>query len=114
MRRGKKKGVEAGDNMSVSRKVLGLALVGLIVAACVAGQGPTITQEEDLTDEQKEYYENVFAQYDVDHDGFITMEENIEQDKAIAEEAGKPFDEVRVQVPVHGHMPRPRLSVAAL
>jgi hypothetical protein len=80
--------------MPVSRKVLGIALVGLILATCVAGQGPTITQDEELTDEQKEYYENVFTQYDVDHDGFITMEENLEQDRAIAEEAGKPFDEV--------------------
>jgi hypothetical protein len=80
--------------MSVARKVLGIALVGLILSTCVAGQGPTITQDEELTDEQKEYYENVFTQYDVDHDGFITMEENLEQDRAIAEEAGKPFDEV--------------------
>ena len=61
------------------------------------GEGPSIQQEGDLTEEQKEYYQGVFETYDMDHDGFITMEENLEQDKAIAEEQGKPFDEVGVQ-----------------
>ena len=37
----------------------------------------------------------IFEQYDHDHDGFISMEENLEQDKHIADEQGKPFDEVR-------------------
>lgn len=80
--------------MVMSRRVVGVALLGLMLLVAVSGNAPTITQEEELTDEQKEYYEGVFATYDMDHDGFITMEENLEQDKAIAEEAGKPFDEV--------------------
>ncbi len=30
----------------------------------------------------------------MDRDGFITMDENLEQDKVMADEQGKPFDEV--------------------
>lgn len=72
-------------------------LVGVALLDASAGdknqQGPSM-DSSSLTDEQRDYYEGVFAQYDMDHDGFITMEENIEQDRAIAEEQGKPFDEV--------------------
>ena len=40
---------------------------------------------------------SLFEQYDMDHDGFISMEENLEQDKVIADEQGKPFDEVQMR-----------------
>jgi hypothetical protein len=39
-------------------------------------------------------YQNLFEQYDMDRDGFITMDENLEQDKVMADDQGKPFDEV--------------------
>ncbi len=39
-------------------------------------------------------YEKLFEQYDMDRDGYITMEENLEQDKVLADDQGKPFDEV--------------------
>jgi hypothetical protein len=39
-------------------------------------------------------YQKLFEQYDMDRDGFITMDENLEQDKVMAEDQGKPFDEV--------------------
>ena len=39
-------------------------------------------------------YLKLFEQYDMDRDGYISMDENLEQDKALADEQGKPFDEV--------------------
>ena len=39
-------------------------------------------------------YQKLFEQYDMDRDGFITMDENLEQDKVMADDQGKPFDEV--------------------
>jgi hypothetical protein len=46
-------------------------------------------------EENKAMYQKLFEQYDMDRDGFITMDENLEQDKVMADEQGKPFDEVR-------------------
>jgi len=84
---------EAAWKMATSRMLaVGLALV-VLVAVCVGDQGATIETETELSDEQQEYYRGVFNTYDMDGDGFITMEENIEQDRLIAEEQGKPFDE---------------------
>lgn len=54
-----------------------------------------IIGEEGLTEEQQEYFRNIFLQYDEDSDGYISMEENLKQDKVIADDEGKPFDEVR-------------------
>jgi len=52
-----------------------------------------IIGEEGLTEEQQEYFRNIFLQYDEDSDGYISMEENLKQDKVIADDEGKPFDE---------------------
>jgi hypothetical protein len=46
------------------------------------------------SEESKAMYEKLFEQYDMDRDGYITMEENLEQDKVLADDQGKPFDEV--------------------
>jgi hypothetical protein len=82
--------------LSINRRhVLFALLVGAsLIASCRGAASHTVEVAGDLTEEQKSYYEQVFQQYDMDHDGYITMEENIEQDKAIAEEQNKPFDEV--------------------
>jgi hypothetical protein len=45
-------------------------------------------------EESKAMYQRLFEQYDMDRDGFITMDENLEQDKVLADDQGKPFDEV--------------------
>ncbi len=45
-------------------------------------------------EESKAMYQKLFEQYDMDRDGFITMDENLEQDKVMADDQGKPFDEV--------------------
>jgi hypothetical protein len=50
--------------------------------------------DEELTEEQVAYYRDIFEQYDEDKDQRISMEENLAQDKIIAEEQQKPFDEV--------------------
>jgi hypothetical protein len=81
--------------LSISRRhVIFTLLIGASLLASCRGASHTVEMAGDLTEEQKTYYEQVFQQYDLDHDGYITMEENIEQDKAIAEEQSKPFDEV--------------------
>jgi hypothetical protein len=71
-------------------------LVGASLLASCHSAGHIVDTTGELTDEQKAYYEQVFQQYDLDHDGYITMEENLEQDRAIAEEQSKPFDEVSI------------------
>lgn len=50
--------------------------------------------EEELTEDQIAYYREIFQQYDENADQKISMEENLAQDKIIADEQQKPFDEV--------------------
>ena len=50
--------------------------------------------EEELTSEQIAYYRDIFVQYDENADQKISMEENLAQDKIIADDGHKPFDEV--------------------
>jgi len=81
----------------------GLVLVALAQIASSASPGENVIEEE-LTDEQVDYYREIFRQYDEDADQKISMEENLAQDKIIADEQKKPFDEV---------FPRPPCSVYA-
>lgn len=76
----------------MARRCIALMLLGAFLLQ-LARVGAQIVEEE-LTEEQIEYYRSVLETYDTNHDGFISMEENLEQDKIIAEESGKPFDEV--------------------
>ena len=73
-------------------------VVVVVLAACLlqaAGQGGGQVEEEEMTEEQIHYYRTVLETYDTDHDGLISMDENLEQDKIIAADSGKPFDEVQ-------------------
>jgi len=72
------------------RQLSSCLLVGLLVCAAT---GQDIISGEGLTEEQQDYFRNIFLQYDEDMDGLISMEENLAQDKVIADEEGKPFDE---------------------
>ena len=49
--------------------------------------------EEELTSEQIAYYRDIFVQYDENADQKISMEENLAQDRIIADDGHKPFDE---------------------
>jgi hypothetical protein len=55
--------------------------------------------DEELTEDQIAYYRDIFEQYDEDKDQRISMEENLAQDKIIADEQQKPFDEVPSRAP---------------
>jgi hypothetical protein len=81
--------------VSSTRRLLQCCLVLLAFAhlASSASPGENIVEEE-LTEEQLDYYREIFQQYDQDADQKISMEENLEQDKIIADEQQKPFDEV--------------------
>ena len=76
--------------MVVASSFLVLALASCALAST---QGETVVEEE-LSEEQIQYYRDIFEQYDADADQRISMDENLAQDKIIAEEQGKPFDEV--------------------
>ena len=68
-------------------------VLALASCALASPQGETVVEEE-LSEEQIQYYRDIFEQYDADADQRISMDENLAQDKIIAEEQGKPFDEV--------------------
>lgn len=90
-----------GGGMVRSTAVQRCLLVVVVLAACLlqaAGSGGQIVDEE-MTEEQINYYRTVLETYDTNHDGLISMDENLEQDKIIAEESGKPFDEVQPRKP---------------
>ena len=77
------------------RQVLSACLVLLAisqVALCTTPGDNVI--EEELTEEQIAYYREIFQQYDENADQKISMEENLAQDKIIADDQQKPFDEV--------------------
>jgi hypothetical protein len=76
-----------------SPRLLG-CLLALVLVHVASAQGPAEVVEEELTEDQLQYYRDIFQQYDEDADQRISMEENLEQDKIIAEEQQKPFDEV--------------------
>ena len=50
--------------------------------------------EEELTSEQIAYYRDIFVQYDENADQKISIEETLAQDRIIADDGHKPFDEV--------------------
>lgn len=71
-----------------------LLTILLVHVASASAQAPPEVVEEELTDEQLQYYREIFQQYDEDADQKISMEENLAQDKIIADDQKKPFDEV--------------------
>jgi len=73
----------------------GLVLLVLAQLASSASSPGENIIEEELTDEQVDYYRDIFGQYDEDADQKISMEENLAQDKIIADEQQKPFDEAQ-------------------
>ena len=94
--------------MAPRRSALQHMLRGLLVLLAIAqlaqlarasaSPGANIVDEE-LTEDQIAYYRDIFEQYDEDKDQRISMEENLAQDKIIADEQQKPFDEVPSRAP---------------
>ncbi len=102
--------------MAPRRSTLQHMLRGLLVllaiaqlaqlARAAASPGANIVDEE-LTEDQIAYYRDIFEQYDEDKDQRISMEENLAQDKVIADDQQKPFDEVSL-LPAGRGATRPR------
>ena len=76
------------------RPCLFACLLVLALVQAASAEAPPEVVEEELTDEQLQYYREIFQQYDEDADQKISMEENLAQDKIIADQQEKPFDEV--------------------
>ena len=91
--RGRREHMVAGHRQSFLLGCLVLLALAHLSASSAETPGENVIEEE-LTEDQIAYYREIFQQYDENADQKISMEENLAQDKIIAEEQQKPFDEV--------------------